>query len=80
MKIIPYKAGSESAKALAEELGIARLKLEGSRWKGKAGDVVINWGTSRMGHPTNCRPSTHSLTLMWLAQHIQPVMMKHVTC
>ena len=51
MKIIPYKAGSESAKALAEELGIARLKLEGSRWKGKAGDVVINWGTSRMGHP-----------------------------
>lgn len=51
MKIVPYKAGSESAKALAGELGIARLKLEGSRWKGKAGDVVINWGTSRRGHP-----------------------------
>lgn len=51
MKIVPYKAGSESAKSLADELGIARLKLEGSRWKGKAGDVVINWGTSRMGHP-----------------------------
>ena len=51
MKIVPYKTGSESAKALADELGIARLKLEGSRWKGKAGDVVINWGTSCMGHP-----------------------------
>lgn len=51
MKIVPYKAGSESAKALAEELGIARLKLAGSRWKGKAGDVVINWGTSSRGHP-----------------------------
>lgn len=51
MKIIPYKPGSESAKALSERLGIARLKAEGSRWRGKIGDVVINWGMSKMGHP-----------------------------
>lgn len=52
MKILPYKAGSESAKKLADALGIAKLKQEGSRWRGKVGDVVINWGNSKMGHPS----------------------------
>ena len=51
MKILPYKAGSESAKKLADALGIAKLKQEGSRWRGKAGDVLINWGVSKRGHP-----------------------------
>lgn len=46
MKLVAYKAGSESAKALSEGLGIKRLKDEGSAWKGKKGDVVINWGRS----------------------------------
>ena len=58
MKILPYKAGSESAKKLADALGIAKLKQEGSRWRGKAGDVLINWGVSKRGHPafeSQCR-------------------------
>lgn len=46
VKLVPYKAGSESAKTLADRLGIKRLKEEGSTWKAKAGDVVINWGKS----------------------------------
>lgn len=46
IKLLPYKAGSQSAKALAEALGIKRLKLNNSKWMGKAGDTVINWGNS----------------------------------
>lgn len=46
IKLLPYKAGSQSAKALAEALGIKRLKLKNSNWMGKAGDTVINWGNS----------------------------------
>lgn len=47
-KLYSYNPGSESAKALAEALGIKRLKHEGSKWKPKAGDVVINWGSSSL--------------------------------
>lgn len=45
-KLVAYKPGSESAKLLAERLNIKRLKEEGSTWRGKATDVVINWGRS----------------------------------
>lgn len=45
-KILAYKQASESAKALAERLDVKRLKDEGSTWRGKAGDVLINWGRS----------------------------------
>lgn len=51
MKILPYKAGSESAKKLADALGIVKLKQEGSRWRGTAKDFVLNWGCSGDGHP-----------------------------
>ena len=46
VKILQYKAGSESAKLLANELGIKRLKLEGSSWNPPAEHLVINWGSS----------------------------------
>jgi hypothetical protein len=45
-KILPYKTGSSSAKALSEALGIKRLKLQNSKWKPKADTVIINWGSS----------------------------------
>lgn len=48
MKLYQYKAGSASAKALAEKLGIKRIKLEGSKYKPKATDVIINWGSSTL--------------------------------
>lgn len=47
-KIFPYKAASESAKALAAALGIRRIKQEGSKYKPKRGDVIINWGSSSL--------------------------------
>lgn len=46
MNIFPYKLGSESAKLLAEALGIKRIKKEGSKFRGNARKLVINWGNS----------------------------------
>lgn len=44
MKLYPYNQGSASAKALAEALGIKRLKRNGKPIKC---DMVINWGCSQ---------------------------------
>lgn len=41
-----YKAGSKSARALADYLGIKILKQEGSQFVSRENDVVINWGNS----------------------------------
>jgi hypothetical protein len=45
-KVRPYKVGSRSAKALAEELGAKQLRLENSKYVPKAGHTIINWGNS----------------------------------
>ncbi len=56
MVIYPYKAGSQSAKDLAGGLGAKRIKHEGSKFKGRAGKVVINWGSSKLpAELTKCR-------------------------
>lgn len=58
--IHPYKTGSESAKVLAGAIGAKRLKLEGSRFKAKAGRVVINWGCSTLpAEVLKCRVINH---------------------
>lgn len=46
IRILPYKSGSASAKALAEALGGKRLRLTGSRFTPREDDLVINWGNS----------------------------------
>lgn len=46
IKIYPYKQGSRSARTLADALGSRVLKLEGSTWRPRVGDFVINWGSS----------------------------------
>lgn len=43
-RVYPYKQGSASAKALSEVLEGKVLKLNGSKYRPKAGDVIINWG------------------------------------
>jgi glutathione synthase/RimK-type ligase-like ATP-grasp enzyme len=48
MHIYPYKLDSESAKLLAEALGVKRIKKEGSKFKGSPEKVVINWGNSKV--------------------------------
>lgn len=47
MFVYPYKAGSESAKALANKLGAKRIKKENSKFKG-GNKVVINWGSTNL--------------------------------
>lgn len=46
IRILPYRQGSKSAKALSLELGGKVLKLEGSKFKPKPGDLIINWGST----------------------------------
>jgi glutathione synthase/RimK-type ligase-like ATP-grasp enzyme len=49
IRIIPYRQGSRSAAALAQALGGRVLKLEGSRYRYRDGDKVINWGNNNHG-------------------------------
>jgi len=44
--VFPYAQGSEGAKLLKEELSCKCILREGSTFKKKPGDVVINWGAS----------------------------------
>ena len=46
-KILPYKMGSASVKKLKTALSAMILKLEGSRYRYKDTDIIINWGNSR---------------------------------
>ena len=47
-RLFAYKAGSASAKALADALGIKRIRHTGSRFRPRAEDMVINWGSSTL--------------------------------
>lgn len=46
--IFPYKAGSESCKALAQGLDLKRIAHTNSRFKGAKDKLVINWGASKV--------------------------------
>lgn len=46
LKILPYKIGSKSARALARALGV--LRIHNPRYRQKRRDIIMNWGTS---HP-----------------------------
>lgn len=48
MQLYAYKEGSQGAKALAQGLGIKRIKHVGSRFKGSQRKLVINWGCSEL--------------------------------
>ena len=43
---------SDSAAALATYLGVTRLSSIGSRFRGRASDIIINWGNVRQVHPS----------------------------
>lgn len=46
IKVFPYRAGSRSARALADALEGRVLRREGSRYVRREGDLIINWGAS----------------------------------
>lgn len=52
-RVLPYRAGSRGASALAAALPGARvLRLRGSAWRTRPNDIVINWGnTTCQDHP-----------------------------
>lgn len=47
-KVYPYKQGSRSAKELAVALNGKVLKVAGSKYKPRVGNVVVNWGASNV--------------------------------
>lgn len=54
VRVYPYKKGSRSARYLARGLGVKRLKNEGSRFRPRLTDIIINWGSSCLPFdPTN---------------------------
>ena len=44
LKMFLYKQGSKSGQLLAEKLNCLRIKHEGSEYRGKMGDFILNWG------------------------------------
>lgn len=48
LNIYTHNPNSEGAKALANALGVKRIKQEGSKYVGRAGKTVINWGSSNV--------------------------------
>lgn len=50
IKILPYRAGSRGARELADAIGGRVLRLQGSRYVPRRGDVIINWGNAT-GYP-----------------------------
>lgn len=55
-RVLPYKQGSKSARTLADALGGLKLKLVGSRFRPRYGDVIINWGSQTI--PERLRNAT----------------------
>lgn len=49
--LFPWNAKSKSADLLAKGLGINRVKLEGSTFKGSPDRKVINWGSGSITNP-----------------------------
>lgn len=46
--LYPYKTGSAGAKALAQALGVKRIKREKSKFRGRPDKTVINWGNGAL--------------------------------
>lgn len=46
IRVLPYRQGSRSAKALATALGGKVLKLQGSTYTPRPSDIIINWGNT----------------------------------
>lgn len=58
IRIFPYRQGSKGAKALSLELGGKVLRLEGSKYKPKQEDVIINWGNTTFNESAEWGPKT----------------------
>lgn len=59
-RVLPYRQGSKSAKALANALGGRVLRLAGSSFRPRAGDLLINWGN------TDTLPQSNAQKANWM--------------
>ena len=57
IRILPYKVGSAGAKRIAVALNGKLLKLENSKFRPRADDVIINWGSSDGFHSALVQPA-----------------------
>ena len=67
IRIRPYSKGSASAKRLTTAIGGKKLRVEGSKFSPRKGDLVINWGNKQpftpqvnpivLNHPTTIPPN-----------------------
>ena len=66
IKIYAHNPHSEGAKNLAEALGVRRIKHEGSTWRPRMGDKVVNWGSRNLPdvHPAEVINNVHSVALV----------------
>lgn len=80
MKIYPYKMASQSAKALAQALGVKRLKPEGKM----IAESFINWGASKINrdygmvagiynHPDNVGIAANKLKTFLALDGVVPI-------
>lgn len=71
IRIMPYKPGSKSAKALSEGLDGMRIKMRNSKFTPREGDKIINWGSQDLpvrlrnadilNHPSKIRTASNKL-------------------
>lgn len=54
-RVIPYRRGSRGATNLSRALGGALLRLEGSTFRPRPDDVLINWGNTTFRAPVGGR-------------------------
>lgn len=59
-RLLPYRTGSAGAAAIAHTLGLRRLRTEGSRFRPREGDLIVNWGAHVVPDRLNHTP------LKWL--------------
>lgn len=60
--VYPYHRASQSAKAIANALGIKRIKRENSEFEGHPSKTVINWGCRKLpAEPRMCTVINHSV-------------------
>lgn len=60
MYIFSWNPNSQGAKALKDEMGIKRIKNEGSLFKGSPDKKVINWGSTQVPHEVlKCKILNH---------------------
>src|SRR5512138_3338780 len=44
MRLLPYRMSSGTARLLAERLNLLRIRMPGTRFRPRSGDLIINWG------------------------------------